>query len=370
MIGSACGPWSCAPQQCAGRADRARRLPRADVRQSARLGSRRAAQDERGEGCGFPLLRRAIGAVAQDQPDERLVDIGCQEADELLPGRRVLMSQQHVRDFVQGDVGSVERGGPGLVVDVVGILGADPQPARTLRPGAERAQQDRPPPRRSSPATNWRSSDGTGICGPRRMTAYHPSRPCGALRTSADSEDLSGSGAITEAVTLSAGTAARSRATPRRTGTIALAYRDEPSSAQRQNARPVPAGMARPSFDSGPPPGPSGRPRTPPRPPAGTRRRTTRRPGSSVKLTSGIRPSFRRTTGRVVAPARVPLASAALIAAREPIQSTRRISGMGMSQRRRPRRSSGSACRPVSTGTAEQTAGARCSRRALVTRRG
>src|ERR1700751_2473978 len=38
------------------------------------------------------------------------------------------------------------NGWSGLVVDIVGIAGADPQPVRTLRPGAERAEQDRPPP--------------------------------------------------------------------------------------------------------------------------------------------------------------------------------------------------------------------------------
>ena len=33
-------------------------------------------------------------------------------------------------DLVQGDVGGVEWGGTGFVVDVVGVRGADPQPAR------------------------------------------------------------------------------------------------------------------------------------------------------------------------------------------------------------------------------------------------
>jgi hypothetical protein len=95
--------------------------------------------------AGFPLptpppCRTCCG---RNQLDERLIHIGRQKADELLPGRRVLVAQQHVRDFMQGDVGGVEGGGPGLVVDVVGIRGADPQPARTPRPGAERAQPDR-----------------------------------------------------------------------------------------------------------------------------------------------------------------------------------------------------------------------------------
>ncbi len=39
MTEPACGPWSCAPQRPAGRTDRARRLPRADVRRSARRGA-------------------------------------------------------------------------------------------------------------------------------------------------------------------------------------------------------------------------------------------------------------------------------------------------------------------------------------------
>ena len=49
-----------------------------------------AEKNERGEGFGFPLLRRAKGAAAEDQPDECLVDIRSQQADELFPGRCML----------------------------------------------------------------------------------------------------------------------------------------------------------------------------------------------------------------------------------------------------------------------------------------
>ncbi len=56
------------------------------------------------------------------------------------------MAEQHVRDFMQGDMGGVEGGGAGLVVDVVGIGSADPQAARAPRRGAEGAQPDRTGP--------------------------------------------------------------------------------------------------------------------------------------------------------------------------------------------------------------------------------
>ena len=110
------------------------------------LAGRRAAQDEGGEGFCFPLLRGAVGAPAQNQLYKCLVDIRCQEADEPVPGCGVPVAEQHVREFMQDDVGGVERARAGLVVDVVGVCGADPQAGRDPRAGTERAQPDRAVP--------------------------------------------------------------------------------------------------------------------------------------------------------------------------------------------------------------------------------
>jgi hypothetical protein len=45
------------------------------------LADRGTAEDERGEGFCFPLLRRSVGAAPEDQLDKSLVDVGRQEAD-------------------------------------------------------------------------------------------------------------------------------------------------------------------------------------------------------------------------------------------------------------------------------------------------
>jgi hypothetical protein len=103
----------------------------------------RVAQDERGKGLRVPFLRRAVGATAEDQLDERLVDIWCQHPKEPLPGLPALMAQQHVREFVDSDVCGVEGRGSSLVVDVIGARTADPHAARAPWPKAERAEPDR-----------------------------------------------------------------------------------------------------------------------------------------------------------------------------------------------------------------------------------
>jgi hypothetical protein len=110
------------------------------------LAGRRAAQDEGGEGFRFPLLRRSVGSASEDQLNKRLVHIRRQEADKPAPGRRVLVAEQHVRQFMQDDVGSVKGRRAGLVVDVVGVRGANPQAGRDPNPGTERAQPDRAVP--------------------------------------------------------------------------------------------------------------------------------------------------------------------------------------------------------------------------------
>jgi hypothetical protein len=106
----------------------------------------RCAQDEGGEGFCFPFLRGAVGAAAEYQLNKGLIYIRCQEADELLPGCRVPVAEQHVREFMEDDVSGVEGGRAGLVVDVVGVRGANPKATRNPGPGTERAQPDRAAP--------------------------------------------------------------------------------------------------------------------------------------------------------------------------------------------------------------------------------
>ena len=74
------------------------------------LANCRAAQDERGEDIRFSPLGRAVSAAAEDQLDEYLVDVWCQEPDELVPGRRMPVAEQHMRDFIQSDVSGRGRG--------------------------------------------------------------------------------------------------------------------------------------------------------------------------------------------------------------------------------------------------------------------
>lgn len=71
-------------------------------------GRRRAAQDEGGETFRFAFFGCVVGAPAEDQLDEPQVYVGCQEADEAVPGWRVLVAEQHVRELVNGDMGGVE----------------------------------------------------------------------------------------------------------------------------------------------------------------------------------------------------------------------------------------------------------------------
>ena len=76
--------------------------------------------------------------------------------------------------------------GPGLVVDVIGIGGADPQPAQSPGPEAERAQPDRAASLvlRARPRTGpGRTGPAPEVAGSWRRAAL--SRPCGALITSA-----------------------------------------------------------------------------------------------------------------------------------------------------------------------------------------
>ena len=87
--------------------------------------------DQRGERLSVPFLFRAVHAPAEDELDELRIYIGYQQVHQLLPdlgGAAVI--QQHVRELVQGDMRLVVGRRPLLVVDVVGVGGADPQAAR------------------------------------------------------------------------------------------------------------------------------------------------------------------------------------------------------------------------------------------------
>ena len=119
---------------------------------------------------------------------------------------------------------------------------------RTLK-AAHVSDLDFPHARQAIKITRWRKDIATGRAS--RQTVYAVTSMTSADATA---RDLARLARDREAyLTLAGGhrrasrlhsrrSAARSRATPRRTGTIPLAYRDEPSSSERQSARPVPAG--------------------------------------------------------------------------------------------------------------------------------
>ncbi len=73
---------------------------------------------------------RLVGSVVQDHQDALARQV------------RSGTCGQHVGKLVHGDVGGVEEGGSGLVVDVVGFRRADPEAARGPWWEAERVQVD------------------------------------------------------------------------------------------------------------------------------------------------------------------------------------------------------------------------------------
>jgi hypothetical protein len=60
----------------------------------------------------------------------------------IFPSRAVSLPE-HMSELMQGDVGGMERRGPGFVVDVAGVPGADPHAAEPSWPEAGRARPDR-----------------------------------------------------------------------------------------------------------------------------------------------------------------------------------------------------------------------------------
>ena len=84
-------------------------------------------KEQGGHDLGFLFVGGGVGAAAEYQPGHPVAHVRREQAREVtVHTGAAMVTEQHVRDLMQHDVGSVKRAESFRVIDVVGICRAHP----------------------------------------------------------------------------------------------------------------------------------------------------------------------------------------------------------------------------------------------------